>query len=93
MQLLFILQINDKWKNKQLISDATIIDRKLKFALSAKSNVALKIIRERLTDIFALHFQRKTLTDAQKMWMDIAISALSHDKLKDSKDVISLNIK
>lgn len=79
--------------NNQLISDATFIDRKLKYTISAKSNVALKILRERLADILALQFQSKILTESQMVWMNIGLLALSRAKLKDEKDGIVLNIK
>ncbi|KAF9474475.1 P-loop containing nucleoside triphosphate hydrolase protein [Pholiota conissans] len=77
----------------KLASNMAFIDRRLKFTSSPKTNIALKILRERLANLMSLQFQGKTLTDSQAKWMEIGILALSHAKLKDEKDDIRLIAK
>ena len=77
----------------QLISDSAFIDRKLKFTISAKSNIALKILRERLADLLALQFQGKSLSESQRKWMEIGFLALSRVKIKEEREDIGLGIK
>ena len=71
----------------------TFIDRRLKFTSSPKTNIALKILRERLANLMSLQFQGKTLTESQVKWMEIGTLALSRAKLKDEKDDIQLIAK
>lgn len=91
--ILLIEQLDMSRRTTQLISDSAFIDRKLKFTISAKSNIALKILRERLADLLALQFQGRTLSESQRKWMEIGFLALSRIKLKDEKDDIGLGIR
>lgn len=45
----------------QLISNAAFIDRKIKFQVSPKCNIALKFLRMHLASILALQFRAKVL--------------------------------
>ncbi|KAG6832456.1 hypothetical protein H0H92_001502 [Tricholoma furcatifolium] len=69
----------------KLISDSASIDRKIKFRLPPKSNVALKFLRTQLWSLLAHQFRGKPLTESQTLWNDVAISVLG--KMKPGTEV------
>jgi len=66
----------------KLIADTASIDRKIRFCVAPKTNVALKILREQLSNVLAQQYQGKTLTQAQEAWKELGLLALSKAKIK-----------
>jgi ATP-dependent RNA helicase DHX29 len=69
------------------------IDRKIRYQLAPKANVALKILRQHLTTILALQLRGKPLTESQVLWYDLATAALGKIKLETGDDNTKLMIK
>jgi ATP-dependent RNA helicase DHX29 len=69
-----------------LIADTASIDRKIRFCVAPKTNVALKILREQLSNVLAQQYQGKALTQSQEAWKDLGLLALSKTKIKQDKD-------
>lgn len=67
----------------QLISDSAFIDRKIKFRISSKSNIALKFLRGQLGSLLAHQFRGKILTESQILWNDISLMVLGKIKVED----------
>lgn len=74
-------------------SNMLSIDRKIRYQLAPKANVALKILRQHLTAILALQLRGKPLTDSQVLWYDLATAALGKIKLETGDDSTKLMIK
>lgn len=67
----------------QLISDSAFIDRKIKFRIPSKSNIALKFLRGQLGSLLAHQFRGKILTESQILWNDISLMVLGKIKVED----------
>ncbi|KAJ7110080.1 P-loop containing nucleoside triphosphate hydrolase protein [Mycena epipterygia] len=65
----------------KLVSNTAFIDRKIKFQVSPKCNIALKFLRTHITSILAQQFRSQPLTESQVLWSDIASSVLGKEKL------------
>jgi len=65
-----------------LISNSAFIDRKVKFYISPKSNVALKILRNHLGSILAQQFRGKYLSESQSLWFEMALMVLGKTKIE-----------
>lgn len=74
-------------------SNMLSIDRKIRYQLAPKANVALKILRQHLTTILALQLRGKPLTESQVLWYDLATAALGKIKLETGDDNTKLMIK
>jgi ATP-dependent RNA helicase DHX29 len=74
-------------------SNMLSIDRKIRYQLAPKANVALKILRQHLTAILALQLRGKPLTESQVLWYDLATAALGKMKLETGDDSTKLMIK
>lgn len=72
-----------------MIADTASIDRKIRFCVAPKTNVALKILREQLSIVLAQQYQGKILTQEQEVWKELGLLALSRAKIKQEND--SLN--
>jgi ATP-dependent RNA helicase DHX29 len=70
----------------QLLSDTVVIDRKIKFSISAKTNVALKHLREHLFDILSTQFRGQPITETHVLWNELAANILGKIKPKDEKE-------
>jgi len=66
----------------KLISDSTFIDRKIKFRVSPKANVALKILRSHLSTLLAQQFRGKSLSESQCLWFELALMVLGKAKIE-----------
>ncbi|EGN98639.1 hypothetical protein SERLA73DRAFT_107710 [Serpula lacrymans var. lacrymans S7.3] len=64
----------------RLISDSASVDRKIRFHIPPKSNVALKLLRNHLSDILARQLRGKPLTECQKSWYELALIVLGKMK-------------
>lgn len=69
------------------------IDRKIRYQLTPKANVALKILRQHLTTILALQLRGRPLTESHVLWYDLATAALGKIKLETGDDSAKLMIK
>ncbi|KAJ6604782.1 P-loop containing nucleoside triphosphate hydrolase protein [Mycena vulgaris] len=65
----------------KLVSNTAFIDRKIKYQVSPKCNIALKFLRTHLASILALQFRNKPLMESQVLWNQIAASVLGKEKL------------
>lgn len=74
-------------------SNTLTIDRKIRYQLAPKANVALKILRQHLTTILALQLRGKPLIESQVLWYDLATAALGKIKLETEDDSTKLMIK
>ena len=57
-----------------------LIDRKVRFRVKPKVNVALKFLREQLVALLASQYRGKPLLEPQMMWNDIAMAVLGKAK-------------
>ncbi|KLO20229.1 P-loop containing nucleoside triphosphate hydrolase protein [Schizopora paradoxa] len=64
----------------KLISNTIDIDRKIKYRVAPKTNVALKHLREHLLENLSLRFKGKELSETQKVWETLAIKVLGRVK-------------
>ncbi|KAF6766323.1 pre-mRNA-splicing factor ATP-dependent RNA helicase prp22 [Ephemerocybe angulata] len=74
----------------KLLSDTAVIDRKIKFNIPAKTNVALKLLREHLYDILSAQFRGQALTETHVLWNEVAQMVLGKIKPKDDKEQTSI---
>ncbi|KAG1755151.1 P-loop containing nucleoside triphosphate hydrolase protein [Suillus paluster] len=77
----------------KLPSNMLSIDRKIRYQLTPKANVALKVLRQHLTTILAQQLRGKPLMESQVLWYDLAITALGKIKLETGDDNTKLMIK
>ncbi|OAX44745.1 P-loop containing nucleoside triphosphate hydrolase protein [Rhizopogon vinicolor AM-OR11-026] len=77
----------------KLASNMLSVDRKIRYQLTPKANVALKILRQHLTTILAQQLRGRPLTEPQVLWYDLAIAALGKIKLESGDDNTKLMIK
>ncbi|ETW87318.1 hypothetical protein HETIRDRAFT_413634 [Heterobasidion irregulare TC 32-1] len=70
----------------KLISDSAFIDRKIKFRLPPKTNVALKYLRTQLNLLLASQLRGKPLTESQVLWMEVAMAVMGKLKLEKDSD-------
>jgi len=61
-----------------------LIDRKIRFHVSPKAAVAIKILRERLADTLSSSYSDKPISATQEKWEQLALVALG--RLKPSAD-------
>ncbi|KAG7450382.1 uncharacterized protein BT62DRAFT_916822 [Guyanagaster necrorhizus] len=71
----------------KLISDSLFIDRKIKFRVPPKTNIALKHLRTQLAAVLAQQFRGKVLNESQILWNDMALSVLGKVKVEDENEV------
>lgn len=69
----------------KLISDSAFIDRKIKFHISPKSNVAIKILRSQISTLLAQQFRVKPLSESQCLWFDLALMVLGKTKVEPNE--------
>jgi len=70
----------------KLIANTASIDRKIKFQIPAKSNIALKLLRGQISFLLAQQFRGKPLTESQIQWNEVGLMVLGKIKLKDESD-------
>ncbi|KAE9410966.1 HA2-domain-containing protein [Gymnopus androsaceus JB14] len=69
----------------KLISNSAFIDRKVKFQIAPKTNIALKILRTQLASLLAYQFRGKILTESHILWNELALMVLGKVKIEDSQ--------
>ncbi|KAJ3995009.1 P-loop containing nucleoside triphosphate hydrolase protein [Lentinula boryana] len=67
----------------KLISNAAFIDRKIKFQVAPKTNIALKFLRTQLASLLGYQFRGKILTESQILWNELALMVLGKVKIED----------
>ncbi|KAI0051742.1 P-loop containing nucleoside triphosphate hydrolase protein [Auriscalpium vulgare] len=67
-----------------LMTDMAFMDRKVKFRVPAKTNLALKQLRTHLATILANQLRRKPLSETQVLWLEMALAILG--KVKPESD-------
>jgi ATP-dependent RNA helicase DHX29 len=60
-----------------------VIDRKIKFRVSPKTNVALRHLRSQLGSVLALQFKGKPLTESQLLWKELGEMVLGKIRIVD----------
>ncbi|KAF9654251.1 P-loop containing nucleoside triphosphate hydrolase protein [Thelephora ganbajun] len=65
----------------KLISNSAFIDRKIKFRILGRVNIALKYLRHHLAAILANQIRGKPLSESQMLWHELAMSVLGKSKL------------
>jgi ATP-dependent RNA helicase DHX29 len=59
-----------------------VLDRKIKFITSPKTNLALKILRDRLGTVLATQMRGKPLSPELQKWDDLALLVLGKVKVE-----------
>ncbi|EAL23696.1 hypothetical protein CNBA3430 [Cryptococcus deneoformans B-3501A] len=54
-----------------------ILDRKIKYSLSPKTSIAIKLIREQFYQVMSLRFRGKKLSDNQQRWFELGLKCLA----------------
>ncbi|TFK57142.1 P-loop containing nucleoside triphosphate hydrolase protein [Heliocybe sulcata] len=67
----------------KLISDSVSVDRKLKWRVAPKTNVALKVLRNNLASLLAQQFRGKPLVESQVLWHELGMAVLGKMKIED----------
>ncbi|KAJ6519955.1 P-loop containing nucleoside triphosphate hydrolase protein [Mycena sanguinolenta] len=67
----------------KLIANTISIDRKVKFQVSPKCNIALKFLRAHVVSILAQQFRNRPLTETAVHWNEIATSVLSKERISN----------
>ncbi|KAK0465179.1 P-loop containing nucleoside triphosphate hydrolase protein [Desarmillaria tabescens] len=71
----------------KLISDTFSIDRKIKFRVAPKTNIALKHLRTQLAAVLSQQLRGKVLNESQILWNEMALSVLGKVKVEDENEV------
>jgi ATP-dependent RNA helicase DHX29 len=76
------------------VSDAAaFVDRKIRFHIPAKTNLALKYLRHKLAVVLSERLQKKPLTGSQERWMEMALVILGNLRPEQSSsETIVLDI-
>lgn len=65
----------------QLVSDSAFIDRKIKFRIPPKTNIALKYLRNQVNAVLASQMRGKPQMESQILWMQLAMAVMGKLKL------------
>lgn len=63
--------------HEQISSSSFILDRKIKYSLSPKASIAVKLIREQFYQVMSLRFKGKKLSDNQQRWFELGLKCLA----------------
>ncbi|KAI0335964.1 P-loop containing nucleoside triphosphate hydrolase protein [Cubamyces sp. BRFM 1775] len=77
----------------KLMAHTASIDRKVRFRVQPKASIALKLLRNNLASILATQFRIRTLSEAQRIWDEIAMMILGKVKPEGSpqmQDAVTL---
>ncbi|KAF9456536.1 P-loop containing nucleoside triphosphate hydrolase protein [Collybia nuda] len=69
----------------KLISDSAVIDRKIKFRVPPKTNIALKVLRYQLGSLLAHQFRGRALNESQSSWNELSLMVLGKIKIEDDR--------
>ncbi|KAF8922394.1 P-loop containing nucleoside triphosphate hydrolase protein [Mucidula mucida] len=76
----------------KLLSDMVIIDRKTRFRVSPKTNIALKFLRSQLADVLGSQLRGKVLTESRILWNELGMVVLGKIPVDEEKEP-SMTIK
>jgi ATP-dependent RNA helicase DHX29 len=74
------LRVIEIYTFAQLISNSAFIDRKIKYRIPSRVNVALKYLRHHLAAILANRIRGMPLSESQLLWNELAMSVLGKTK-------------
>ncbi|KIK96360.1 hypothetical protein PAXRUDRAFT_826025 [Paxillus rubicundulus Ve08.2h10] len=77
----------------KLMSDTATVDRKIKYRLTFRANVAMKILRNQLSSISAQKFRGKPMTESQVRWHELGMGALGKVKLDAEAESSNASVK
>ncbi|EJD52139.1 P-loop containing nucleoside triphosphate hydrolase protein [Auricularia subglabra TFB-10046 SS5] len=66
--------------DSKLIAESLALDRKIRFRVAPKTNLALKYLRDQLSGILAVQMRGRDLTEQQKRWFELAMFVLGRRK-------------
>ncbi len=69
-----------------------IIDRKTRFRVSPKTNIALKFLRSQLADVLGSQLRGKVLTESRILWNELGMVVLGKIPVDEEKEP-SMTIK
>ncbi|TFK30567.1 pre-mRNA-splicing factor ATP-dependent RNA helicase prp22 [Coprinopsis marcescibilis] len=69
----------------KLSADSASIDRKIRFQVPAKTNVAIKFLREQLLKLLSMQFAGQPVVESQLQWYDLAIVVLGKVRPADTR--------
>ncbi|KZT74762.1 P-loop containing nucleoside triphosphate hydrolase protein [Daedalea quercina L-15889] len=64
----------------KLIANIVYIDKKIKFRISPKAGIALKLLRSQLSSLLSAQMRAKPLTETQALWNELAMMILGKVK-------------
>jgi len=67
------------------LSDSLSLDRKVKFTVPAKTNIALKHLKEQLSLVLASRMRNKGLEERQIPWAELAMIVLGGGLIEAEK--------
>ncbi|KAH9982442.1 P-loop containing nucleoside triphosphate hydrolase protein [Lactifluus volemus] len=70
----------------KLVSSIASVDRKIRFRIPAKTNLALKCLRKQLTTALSEQLQNKPLTKSQERWIELALVVLGRLRREQDKN-------
>jgi len=76
----------------KLSSNSAVLDRKIKFATSPKTNLALKILRDRLGTVLGTQMRGKPLSAELQKWNDLALLVLGKIKVEAADEDEQLTV-
>ncbi|KAF9044866.1 P-loop containing nucleoside triphosphate hydrolase protein [Hymenopellis radicata] len=76
----------------KLLSDMVIIDRKTRFRVSPKTNIALKFLRSQLANVLGSQLRGKVLNESHILWNELGMVVLGKIPVDEEKEP-SMTIK
>lgn len=76
----------------QLIAESVALDRKVRFRVGGKTNLAVKYLRDQLSSILAAVMRGRALTDAQMRWYELAMLLMGRRKAVQEDAVETVTI-
>jgi len=67
----------------QLICDAVFVDRKIRYQVAPRTNIALKILRGQMNSLIAHQLRGKMLSESQILWNELAFMVLGKVKVEE----------
>lgn len=71
----------------KLISNSTFLDRKIRFQIPSKCNIALKFLRTQLVGLLSTQFRIKPLSESQYKWNELSLMILGKVKPEEGGEL------
>lgn len=75
--------------DSKLIAESLALDRKIRFRVAPKTNLALKYLRDQLSNNLAAQMRGRTLTEQQKQWSELAMFVLGRPKPDQDNSIVT----